>query len=106
MAVEWFGKKAYKILAQNWRYRHWEVDLIASRNGILHFIEIKTRTSLLFGFPEEKVSRKKIRHLIGASEEYLHLYPQWKRVQFDILSINIDTNAGRTDYFLIEDVYE
>ncbi len=104
IAVAYFVKAGYDILHQNWRHKRLEVDIIASRNGILHFIEVKTRTSLAFGFPEENVSMKKINHLINASEAFLHQYPQWQRIQFDVLSISI--NNGETDFLLIEDVYE
>src|ERR1700712_731644 len=89
LAAEYFIKKGYEIIHQNWRHKHWEVDIIASHNNMLHFIEIKTRTSLKFGHPEESVDKKKIRFLIDASEEFLFQYPQWKRIQFDVLSINI-----------------
>ena len=104
LAVEYFIKKDFTILHKNWRHSHWEVDIIASQNDVLHFIEVKTRRSKKFGFPEEDVTRKKIENLINASEEYLFLYPQWTKIQFDILSINMSTNLP-TEYFFIEDVY-
>ena len=96
--------QGYTILAINWRHSHWEVDVIATKNDTLHFIEIKTRRSKKYGLPEEKVNNKKIRYLINAAEEYLYINPQWKRIQFDILSINIDANET-AEYFFIEDVY-
>ncbi len=104
LAETWFIENAYTILHKNWRYKHWEVDIIASRNDVLHFIEVKTRTSLLFGYPEDNVSAKKIAYLISASEEYLYLHPQWNRIQFDILSITM-VKFQEVEYFLIEDVY-
>ena len=96
--------KGYNILEKNWRHSHWEVDIIASKNNTLHFIEIKTRKSKKFGQPEDKVGKKKMENLINAAEQYLYLYPQWNRIQFDILSISIITN-NPIEYFLIEDVY-
>ena len=104
LAMEYFIQKGYEILHQNWRHQRLEVDIIASHNGMLHFIEVKTRTSLKFGYPEENVDKKKMRFLINASEEFLYQYPQWQRIQFDILSINIKEDRA-VDYFLIEDVY-
>ena len=104
LAAEYFIKNGYEILHKNWRHKHWEVDIIASRNSMLHFIEVKTRTSLKFGYPEENIDTKKIRFLINASEEYLYQNPQWQRIQFDVLSINIKEDEV-ADYFLIEDVY-
>jgi putative endonuclease len=97
-------KEDYHILEINWRHSHWEVDVIATKNNTLHFIEIKTRRSKKYGMPEEKVGTKKIRYLINAAEQYLFLNPQWKRIQFDILSINLTENET-PEYFFIEDVY-
>lgn len=103
MAVKYLKEKGFVILHQNWRYSHWEVDMIATLNGILHFIEVKTRRSKKFGYPEEDVTKKKVTNLINASEEFLYLYPQWKRIQFDILSINLNRDSP-AEYFFIEDV--
>jgi len=104
MAAEYLLEKGFSILHQNWRHSHWEVDVIASLNDTLHFIEVKTRRTNKFGFPEDDVTKKKMENLINASEEYLLLYPEWKQIQFDILSISIFKNQP-AEYFFIEDVY-
>jgi len=104
MAIEYLLKKGFSILHQNWRHSHWEVDVIASLNNTLHFIEVKTRRTQKFGYPENDVSKKKIENLINASEEYQFIYPQWKLIQFDVLSISILKNKP-VEYFFIEDVY-
>ena len=104
MAVEYLLGKGYKILHKNWRHSHWEVDIIAEKDTVLHFIEVKTRRTRQFGFPEDDVDKKKIKNLINAAEEYLYQQPQWKRIQFDILSITI-LKEGPVEYFFIEDVY-
>ena len=103
MAVKYLLEKGYAIVQRNWRYKNWETDIIASNKNILHFIEVKTRRTKTFGYPEDDVSRKKIRNLMGAAEEYLIQHPGWKRIQFDILSITIEKNKP-AEYFLIEDV--
>ncbi len=104
MAVDHLTGKGFSILHQNWRHSHWEVDIIASKEDTLHFIEVKARRTKKFGHPEEAVSKKKIRNLINASEEYLYQQPQWKRIQFDILAITM-LKGEPVEYFLIEDVY-
>ena len=104
LAVKYLSEKGYNILHQNWRHSHWEVDIIAGKDGILHFIEVKTRRTKKYGHPEEAVSNKKIQNLINAAEEYLFQQPQWKRVQFNILSITILKDEP-VAYFFIEDVY-
>lgn len=96
--------RGYILKEQNWRHTHWEVDIIAEKDTVLHFIEIKTRRSKKFGRPEEKVGQKKIQNLINAAEEYLYRNPGWKRIQFNILSISIIKDEP-IEYFMIEDVY-
>lgn len=103
MAVEYLAARGFEILHQNWRHSHWEVDVIASLNNVLHFIEIKTRRSRKFGFPEEQVTKKKMINLMNASEEFLYLHPGWKQIQYDILSITLLRNQP-AEYFFIEDV--
>jgi putative endonuclease len=97
-----FVAAGYTVLEKNWRHSRWEVDIIASKNKVLHFVEVKTRRTKKFGLPEEKVGNKKIQNLINAAEEYLYQHPEWKRIQFDILSIVL--NNDQPEYFLIEDV--
>ncbi len=103
MAAEYLSKKGFTILHQNWRHSHWEIDIIASFNQTLHFIEVKTRRSKKFGYPEEDVTKRKLTNLINASEEFMYLYPVWKLIRFDILSINLSGNET-AEFFFIEDV--
>jgi putative endonuclease len=104
MALKYLSDKGYIILHQNWRHSHWEVDVIASLKNTLHFIEVKTRRTKKFGYPEEDVTKKKLINLINASEEFLFLNPEWKLIQFDILSITIIKNEP-AEFFFIEDVH-
>jgi putative endonuclease len=104
LAETFFSEHGYTVLEKNWRHSRWEVDIIASKNNVLHFVEVKTRRTKNYGLPEEKVGNKKIKNLINAAEEYLYLHPEWKRIQFDILSIILN-NDKVPEFFLIEDVY-
>ena len=92
ISVEYLLGLQYQILHTNWRYKHWEIDIIATKNSILHFIEVKTKSTNKYGFPEDEVTPKKFKFLTQAAEEYLYLNPQWKRIQFDILAITLYPN--------------
>lgn len=49
-----------EILERNWRIREGEIDIVSlSSDGIFHFIEVKTRSSLAFGHPFESITREK-----------------------------------------------
>src|SRR4051812_44758434 len=87
MAVKYLVEKGYSILHRNWRHSHWEIDIIASNKERLHFVEVKTRRSDLFGHPEESITKKKMKLLMNSAEVYLFQNPQWKKIQFDVVSI-------------------
>ena len=49
-----------EILDRNWRIREGEIDLVSlGSDGVFHFIEVKTRSSLAFGHPFEAINREK-----------------------------------------------
>ena len=104
LATAWLTERGYEILHVNWRHSHYEIDIIATHHQTLHFIEVKTRNSMAFGHPEESVSKKKFGSLMNAAEEFMFQYPDWKRVQYDVLSIT-KIKDQPVEYFFIEDVY-
>lgn len=104
LAFEWLRKKGYEILHRNWRHSHYEIDIVAKKDQFLHFVEIKTRNSSPYGYPEDSVTKKKFKNLQKAADEYLFLNPGHKWIQYDILSITLHRNK-EPDYFFIEDVF-
>ncbi|MFN2457820.1 MAG: YraN family protein [Chitinophagaceae bacterium] len=104
LAVGYLIKNGYEILHRNWRHSHYEIDIIATKNGVLHFVEVKIRSSKNFGFPEDNVTKKKFQSLLNAADEFLFQHQQYKHVQYDVLSISVYKNEP-TEIFLIEDVY-
>jgi putative endonuclease len=104
LASEWLRKQGFEILELNWRFSYYEIDIIASQAGILHFIEVKTRKSLLFGNPEDDVSDKKLESLMNAAEEYLERNPCRLRVQYDVLSITM-LRDREPEFYFVQDVY-
>ena len=97
-------KQAFEILHVNWKHSYYEIDIIAAKNDILHFIEVKTRRSQQFGLPEESVDQKKLEKMMHAADEFLDRFPGWKRIQYDVLSVSLGRNDV-PDFFFIEDVY-
>lgn len=104
LAFNWLKKNDFEILHRNWRYSYHEIDIIATKNNLLHIIEVKTRTSNNAGYPEEFVTKKKFKNLQRAAEEYLYQHPEFKNIQFDILAITLP-KYKEPEYFLIEDVF-
>src|SRR5258706_14551227 len=68
-AAAWYEANGYAVLARNWRTREGELDLIARKNGVVVFCEVKARASNAFGAPVEAVTRAKqrqVRHMAVA----------------------------------------
>jgi putative endonuclease len=103
LATEFLLKKGYEILYRNWRYSFYEIDIIARRNKFLHIIEVKTLHAWSPGLPEDSVTKRKFKRLLNAADEFLFQHPEYRHVQYDILSITI--RNAQADFFLIEDVY-
>lgn len=104
LGVAWLQDKGYTVLHRNWRHSRYEIDIVATRIGVLHFIEVKTRTSRKWGMPEESVDRKKFGKLLEAADAFLFLHQHYKHVQYDVLAIS-KYPRSEVAYLLIEDVY-
>ena len=57
-------------MQRNYRTPFGELDLIAENGNVTHFIEVKTRTGVEFGLPEEAVTKAKRAHLLAAIQVY------------------------------------
>ncbi|MEJ5963832.1 YraN family protein [Pedobacter immunditicola] len=80
-------EKGYRILNQNWVYGRAEIDLIAFHEEKLIFLEVKTRSSVEFGAPEDFVNWKKERQLEFASLEYIERCNHQGEIRFDVIAI-------------------
>ena len=104
LAANWLREKGYEIMHRNWRHSHYEIDIIALKNKMLHFIEVKCRNASPYGFPEDSVTKKKFNHLKRAADEFLFKNPGHRWIQYDILAITLHKNK-EPEFFLLEDVF-
>src|ERR1700742_4493549 len=84
----------YEILDENWTHGRLEIDLIAYKDKVIIFTEVKTRTGNGFGEPEDFVDVRKQKLLADAADEYIFLMDHQGEVRFDIIAIlfNNETN--------------
>ena len=84
----------YRILAKNHRCPRGEVDLVAGRDDLLVFVEVRTRATARFGAPFETVTPAKQRKVIAAARDFLagHGGPR-RQIRFDVISV-VDDPAG------------
>ncbi len=87
LAQDFLRDAGYEILEANWRYRRAEVDIIARHQGILIFVEVKTRSYDHFGAPESFVGRHKQQMLTAAAHAYMDKIGHEWEVRFDVISI-------------------
>lgn len=103
IAAIYLSGKGYKIIERNWRTGKDEIDIIASKDNFLIIVEVKTRSSNLFGEPEESVDDKKQRFLIRAADEYVNQKEVDNEIRFDIISVIIEDNKHTIRH--IEDAF-
>ena len=103
LAASYLQLAGYQLLERNWRSGRVEIDLIVSKGGRLHFIEVKTRRSLRYGWPEEHIKPIKIIRMMTAVESYLRTLAKPSLFQLDILSIVLSDRKPPV-FWLIEDV--
>lgn len=88
LAVEFLRKEGYEILETNWRFQKAEIDIISQKENTLAIIEVKTRSSLEFGLPQDFVKPKKIQLLVKAVNEYVVSKDLDVDVRFDIIAVH------------------
>lgn len=105
-AVGHLRRAGYEICARNWRSGSYELDIVARRYEVLHFIEVKTRQANGLTSPEEALTEHKIRSLHRAARLYIGQYArryagyEW---QFDLAAVRVGTD-GAMHVELIEEV--
>jgi putative endonuclease len=93
LAVEFLRKNGYEILETNWTFQKAEIDIIAQKENTLAVVEVKTRSSLEFGLPQDFVKPKKIQLLVKAINEYVVSKNLDVEVRFDIIAIHKENKS-------------
>jgi len=103
IAVNLLKERGLSILQQNFRCRHGEIDIIAKENGIIIFIEVKTRKNDKYGTPEAAVDHRKQKRLRLVAAYYLtHHCHDSHPCRFDVVSILLDRNDEPVSVRIIE----
>jgi len=93
LAVDFLLQKRYSILERNYRFDKAEVDIIAKQGDVLAIVEVKTRSSIDFGNPQDFVKPKQIQRLVKAVDKYVTSNNLNVDVRFDIIAI-VKVGAG------------
>jgi putative endonuclease len=86
--ARWYEARGYEVLARNWRTRSGELDLVAGRDGLVVFCEVKARATTAFGSPFEAVTTTKQSRLRRLAAEWLaQRGAPAREVRFDVAAV-------------------
>ncbi len=106
-AQKFLKKRGYRIRETGFRCRRGEIDIIAQQKDCLVFIEVRTKSSLEFGTPEESITQAKKERLIASALTYTsthqNLPPLWR---IDVVAIELDDKGRAQHIELIENAIE
>lgn len=99
LAARFLESSQYKIIARNYRWAHGEIDLIARKDDVLIFVEVKTATTPSFGTPGSWVDARKQARIGNAAMHYL----QQNRIEnidcrFDVIAVTQESGRWHVEH--------
>jgi putative endonuclease len=88
LAAQYLEQHHFTILERNVRTPYGEIDLIACKDGVTVFIEVKTRKTKSFGLPEESVNQRKQMHMLSSAQHYIQEHDELEGAwRIDVIAI-------------------
>ena len=103
LSVNFLQKNGYEILETNWIFQKAEIDIIAKKENFLVIVEVKTRSSIDFGSPQDFVKPSKIQLLVKAAHEYIIINDIDLDIRFDIIAISKEGKKFKIEH--LEDAF-
>jgi putative endonuclease len=106
-AAEYLRQQGYRLKERNYRCSLGEIDLIAEDGEALVFVEVRSRSSAEFGWPQETVNWVKQRKLRKVAAYYLHCHQelQQRPCRFDVIGVLFTQQQTITKLELIKDAF-
>jgi len=96
IATNYLKNKGYKIIERNFRKGYGEIDIICIKDNTLVFIEVKTRTTSLYGGALEAITYHKIKSLIKTAQFYKMLKPKLpESMRIDAILIDLENGNAK-----------
>ena len=103
LARKFLKKKGYHIRETNFHCRAGEIDIIARQKDYLIFVEVRTKSNLDFGTPEESITSAKKEKLIASALTYINTHQKlpssWR---IDVVAVELDQKGKTKRIELIE----
>ena len=103
LAADYLQRKGYTILERDWKSGHRDIDIIAAKEGIVVFVEVKTRRNRVFGEPEEAIDYMKLRNLRAAINHYVKFKHIRQEIRLDAVTIVGTPESEAPEIMHIED---
>ena len=97
-AAAYLMARGYTIRDRNWRIGHKELDIIAQKDGVIAFVEVKARKSDRYGDAIEAVTDQKILNLVSAAHTYVRYHRIDLPIRFDIISITGEPGRQKVEH--------
>jgi putative endonuclease len=99
LAVQHLQKEGLAILERNYRFERGEIDIVAQEGDELVFVEVKARSTRLFGSPEEAVTERKQEQIRKVAEGYLYEHAfEHRPCRFDVVAIIFEHGKAHIDH--------
>lgn len=98
LAADYLKKHGFKLLAQNYKTKIGEIDLLAKNNGDIVIVEVKTKSTNRFGEGFEMVNFFKRRKLLQLAKLAQIKYPD-KTVRIDVVSVDLSGEKPKIEHF-------
>ena len=103
LARDFLKKRGYRILETNYRCPEGEIDIIAKHKDFLVFIEVRTKTSLEFGSPEESITLTKKERLRATAFHYWQTHNDLPLLwRIDVVAVELNQKGKLLRIELIE----
>jgi putative endonuclease len=91
LAACYMRDQGYQIIFRNFYSKYGELDIVAKKNHLLVFVEVKTRTQDYYGTPAEAVDVRKRKHMTYAANFFIQRFGfQHVDMRFDVIEIRLD----------------
>ena len=87
LAADYLKRKGYQLLERNWRFSRAEIDLIAKKDEVLVFVEVKSLGNDAFTRPEASVTPYKQNLIMDAAAQYMQKIDHEWEIRFDVISM-------------------
>ena len=105
IAMAYLRNRGFLICDTNWRSGRYEIDIVAQKGGLTHFIEVKTRSAGSLTLPEESLTEAKIEAMHRAIKAYMAQRRVVGEFEIDLVAVDIFPDSS-SDVRFIRDIAE